>query len=467
MRTLFPRPSSHNVPLAPSSDDEHSPVLTSATSPSAMATISLVQTPHNDSDKDSVCSQELFESPAIVNTPNNFTCVSHELDQDSSESLPATPTRFSQPLVHSTPNLPPLKQGKCTLSVYDVVHYFTRYILYVNCTVGATLSPPSLCSGVGSDCDEAVLPLMTPLVTTPTLGDEDVFDVLFLSLSQLESRLGTRSNCEQYSSVSTSSQQVNTSKERVTPVIRTVDAHTPELKQPMAKRKKLNTKIFSYPNNQQVKESKCQIKRSKPNINSLPLESLSPPFKKAKFENVSEANNKEYLSLSELSSSQTTCEQPVNTVILSVDESILTAENTECLSYDNQSETEGQVVIKASSQVEQKVQTVREKDCLVEVVNQPPLPPIDSISAVLETPPKRDPSHPTVHSSPLFSQQSAFLTLLTKHPHETNASSSTDELSLLSANLSLNNSRYLRVLYICMFKMITQACVYVHIGLST
>ncbi len=111
-----------------------------------MATISLFQTPQNEPQEDSVCSQDLFGSPEIVATPT-APAISHfpnELDQCmeqsdwnnkimSSEMLSVTPTLLSQPLVHSTPfhpTLPSLKQGKyiVTMCVCVCVIYFASFV---------------------------------------------------------------------------------------------------------------------------------------------------------------------------------------------------------------------------------------------------------------------------------------------------------------------------------------------------
>ncbi len=276
-------------------------------------------------------------------------------------------------------------------------------------TVRGVLQCPTPVFSATGHCEEAVLPLMSPLVTTPTLGDEDVFDVLFMSLSQLESRLGTKSSHKQcYSSCvsqqdmekvhdSPSEENVTKSPEKTKTFTR--PSPTPELKQPLAKRKRLNTTLFSYPSKQKVKKAareKIQAKQSMPIIDIPPLvavESSSPPLKKARLESESsETKNSESLSLCDSISSPERCE-PVNAAVVSVEESVIAEEKSEYLSNDYQTETETQEIqqfVRTFSQAEQQVHDVEKDKQTKETILSPenkPLRPIESISRSPENKP--------------------------------------------------------------------------------
>ncbi len=267
---------------------------------------------------------------------------------------------------------------------------------------------------------------MTSTVATPTLGEEDVFDVLFMSRSQLESRFCTKNNyhtqVEDFShqdklNIVADKSQPCEEKVTRTPEARTISCQlpTPEVKQPATKRKRLTTKAFSYPSKQQFNKpvrKRIRIKQSNREEASVPIntvptvnaDSLSPLLKRARVESMSEVRREERNDTlppppcgSGITKEKYASElDAVEPSVLSVDESVV---NDEKDYITSQTETKTKHSVSQEEQMLVGEQDVGfDKQAIVTVSSTKqgnngdcvkPLPPMEPVSAVQETPPAK------------------------------------------------------------------------------
>ncbi len=327
---------------------------------------------------------------------------------------------------------------------------------------------------------EAATPLMASTVATPTLGDEDVFDVLFMSRSQLESRFCTKNNnyqkrcdtqveefCHRDNMEADKSQP---SEEKITrtPEAKTISRQspTPEMKQPATKRKRLTTKAFSYPSKQQFNKpvrKRIRFKQSKREasvpINTPPTvnaESLSPLLKRARVESTSEERREERndsLPPSPRGSSNTK-ENYVSEVdameptVLSVDESVVNDEK-DCITSQTETKTQeaqqhsvsqeeqmlvGEQDVRFDKQAKVTVSSTKQ-DTIMDINDDcvKPLPPMEPVFAVQETPPAKaqqfDSAMPQSLSKPSLTKVSGMRRSFAGSVHTTKDSNEPPEMS--------------------------------------
>ncbi len=325
---------------------------------------------------------------------------------------------------------------------------------------------------------EAATPVMTSTVATPTLGEEDVFDVLFMSRSQLESRFCTKNNyhtqVEDFShqdklNIVADKSQPCEEKVTRTPEARTISCQlpTPEVKQPATKRKRLTTKAFSYPSKQQFNKpvrKRIRIKQSNREEASVPIntvptvnaDSLSPLLKRARVEDMSEVRREERNDTLPPTLPPPPCGSGITKVkyaseldavepsVVSVDESVVNDEKdyitsqTETKTKHSVSQEEQmlvgeqdvgfnkQAIVTVSSTKQESITTMDINcDCVK------PLPPTEPVSAVQETPPAKaqllDSAMPQSLSKPPLPKVSGMRRSFAGSVPKTNDSNQTNE----------------------------------------
>ena len=259
------------------------------------ATVSLFETPHKqqeDSDEKVTCSQELFGSPEIFSPNLPVSPLADKLDRGMGHSEWSKNLKSPDGTLTDTPGGPPLTR--------PLVHSTPLYPLPSSTIASYPPLRPEMVTtprAPGMVEHETATPLIERRETETTpMEEEDVFDMLYMSKSQLESRLSTKimrnelkvEECKKVSEqvdIETDSvkpRPSSSSEDKVPitsePILTSRQPPTPEMKTHALKRKKLTTKAaFLYPSNQPPVRKRMRIREA----SSKDAEpSVSPPTKK-------------------------------------------------------------------------------------------------------------------------------------------------------------------------------------------